>query len=60
MTPEAISVVDGKYVSMDINLSSFSIFVNAGNCGCVATPHNILVRPQDTCDLSGWDEEHSD
>ncbi len=45
---------------MDINLSISSIFVNAGNWGCVATPQSILVRQQDSCEFSGDEGESFD
>ena len=60
MTPEQVAQIDWRDVSMDINLCISSIFVNAGNWGCVATPQSILVRSQDNCEFSGGDGEHSD
>ena len=60
MTPEQISQIDWKDELLDINLSISSIFVNAGNWGCVATPQSILVRPQESCEFSGGAEESFD
>ena len=44
MTPAQISEIDWKDVLMDINVTIGTIFVNAGNWGCVATPTSILIR----------------
>ncbi len=60
MTPAQISQIDWKDVSLDINLTISSVFVNAGNWGCVATPQSLLVRPQDSCEFSGGEEETFD
>ena len=60
MTPAQIAAIEWRDVSMDINLTISSIFVNAGNWGCVATPQSILVRSQDTCEFSGGEEESFD
>ena len=57
MTPEQIAAIEWRDVSMDINLSVASIYVNSGRYGCVATPQSILVRSQDTCEFSGGEDE---
>ena len=60
MTPEQIAAIEWRDVEMDINLSISSIFVNAGNWGCVATPSSILVRSNDACEFSAGEEESFD
>ena len=44
MSPEQISEIDWRGVSLNINLTISSIYVNAGSWGCVATPNSILVK----------------
>ena len=60
MTPEQIAAIDWRDIEMDINLGITSIFVNAGNWGCVASPQSILVRSHDACEFSGGEEESFD
>ena len=60
MTPEQIAAIEWRDVEMDINLSISSIFVNAGNWGCVATPQSIMVRSHDSCEFSDGQEETFD
>ena len=60
MTPEQIAAIEWRDVSMDINLSISSVFVNSGNWGCVASPQSILVRSHDSCEFSGGEEETFD
>ena len=43
---------------MDINLTISSIFVIAGNWGCVATPNSILVRANEQCEFSSAESEN--
>ena len=47
MTAQQIAQIEWRDVSLDINSSMSTIFVNAGNWGCVANPYSILVRPND-------------
>ena len=44
MFPEQISEIDWRGVSLNINLTISSIYVNAGSWGCVASPNSILVK----------------
>ena len=60
MTPEQIAQIEWREISMDINLSISSIFVNSGNWGCIAAPQSILIRSNDTCEFSGGEEESFD
>ena len=60
MTPAQIAAIEWRDVEMDINLSISSVFVNAGNWGCVATPSSILVRSNDTCEFSAGEGESFD
>ena len=60
MTPEQIAQIEWRDVSMDINASVSSVFVNSGSFGCVATPQSILVRAQDSCEFSGGEDESFD
>ena len=57
MTPEQIAQIEWRDVSMDINASVSSVFVNSGSYGCVATPLSILVRSNDVAEFSGGDGE---
>ena len=60
MSAAQIAAIEWRDVSMDINLSITSVFVNAGNWGCVATPNSILVRSQDVAEFSAGEEENFD
>ena len=60
MTPEQIAQIEWRDVEMSINLTISSVFVNAGNWGCVASPQSILVRSHDSCEFSGGEEETFD
>ena len=57
LTPTQIACLEWKELKMDINLTISSVFVNAGNWGCVATPSSIMVRSHDACEFSGGEEE---
>ena len=60
MVPAQIASLEWKDIMMDINLTISSVFVNAGNWGCVATPNSILVRSNEECEFSGADSENFD
>ena len=60
MTKEQVAAIEWRDVEMDINLTISSVFVNAGNWGCVASPQSILVRSHDACEFSGGEEESFD
>ena len=60
MTPAQIAAIEWRDVSMDINLVISSVFVNAGNWGCVATPNSILVRNNESCEFSDAESEKID
>ena len=60
MTKEQVAAIEWRDVEMDINLTISSVFVNAGNWGCVASPQSILVRSHDSCEFSGGEEETFD
>ena len=47
LAPDEIRDLDWRGISMNINLTIRSIFVNAGNWGCVAEPNCILTKLQD-------------
>ena len=60
MTKEQIAAIEWRDVEMDINLTIASVFVNAGNWGCVASPQSILIRSPTSCEFSGGEEETFD
>ena len=60
MTKEQIAAIEWRDVEMDINLTISSVFVNAGNWGCVASPQSILIRSHDSCEFSDGQEETFD
>ena len=60
MTPEQIAAIEWRDVSMDLNLSVASVYVNSGRYGCVVTPQSILVRSQDNFEFSGGEDEPFD
>ena len=60
MSAAQIAAIEWRDVSMDINLSITSVFVNAGNWSCVATPNSILVRSHDVAEFSAGEEENFD
>ena len=60
MTPEQIAAIEWRDVEIDINLGITSVFVNAGNWGCVASPQSILIRSHDSCEFSGSEGETLD
>ena len=56
MTPEQIASIEWREVSMDINTTVSSVFVNAGNWGAVASVQSILVRSHDVAEFSRGEE----
>ena len=60
LTPAQIANLEWKDLKMDINLNISNVFVNAGNWGCVATPHSILVKNNEQCEFSDAQSENSD
>ena len=60
LTSADIAALEWRDIKMDINLSISSVFVNAGNWGCVATPHSILVKNNEQCEFSDAQSENSD
>ena len=60
LRPAQIANLEWRDIKMDINLSISSVFVNAGNWGCVATPQSILVRSQDVAEFSNGDGDSFD
>ena len=60
MSAAQIPAIEWRDVSIDINLSITSVFVNAGNWGCVATPNSILVRSQDVAEFSAGEGDSFD
>ena len=60
LTPAQIATLEWKEIKMDINLTISSVFVNAGNWGCVATPQSILVRSCENCEFSEAESKNSD
>ena len=60
LTPAQIAMLEWKDIKMDINLTISSVFVNAGNWGCVATPQSILVRSNENCEFSDTESKNSD
>ncbi len=60
MTPGQIVNLEWKDIKMDINSTISSVFLNAGNWVCVATPNRILVRANEMCEFSGDEEDNFD
>ena len=60
LKPEQIAAIEWRDVSMNINLPIASVFVNAGNWGCVATPNSILVRSHDVAEFSAGEGDSFD
>ena len=60
MSPEQIAAIEWRDVELDINLAISSVFVNAGNWGCVAAPQSILIRSHDACEFSDGETESFD
>ena len=52
MSAHEIASLPWRDITMDINLSISSVFVNAGNWGCVATPTSILIRTNEEAEFS--------
>ncbi len=60
MAPDQIAAIEWRDVSMGINLSVVSVYVNSGRYRCVATPQSILVRSHDVAEFSGGEEDSFD
>ena len=57
MSAAQLAAIEWRDVSMDIDSIS-SVFVNAGNWGCVTTPSSILVRSHDVAEFSAGEVEN--